>query len=113
MLDKKQILEVLKEVQDPEMPTSILDLDMVNENDITIVSDNKVKVTFKPTSEMCPMGSIIGVLIKKKLKDALGLDAEVKVRPGTHMNEEMVNDIINSKAKYEQIVKRLEDAGIC
>jgi ATP-binding protein involved in chromosome partitioning len=113
MLNKQQILDVLKDVQDPEMPTSILELDMVNEDDITIVSDNKVKLTFKPTSEMCPMGSIIGVLIKKKLKDALGVDAEVKVRPGTHMNEEMVNDIINSKAKYEQIVKRLEDAGIC
>ncbi|WXG40417.1 MAG: iron-sulfur cluster assembly protein [Candidatus Freyarchaeum deiterrae] len=112
-MNKQQVLDVLKDVQDPEMPESILDLDMVNENDITIVSDKKVQVTFKPTSEMCPMGSIIGVLIKKKLKDKLGVDAEVKVRPGTHMNEEMVNDIINSKAKYDQVVKRLEDAGMC
>jgi ATP-binding protein involved in chromosome partitioning len=112
-LNKQQILDVLKDVQDPEMPESILDLDMVNENDITIVSDKKVTVTFKPTSEVCPMGSVIGVLIKKKLKDTLGVDAEVKVRPGTHMNEDMVNDIINSKAKYDQVVKRLEDAGIC
>jgi len=112
-LNKQQILDVLKDVQDPEMPSSILELDMVNEDDITILSDKKVNVTFKPTSEFCPMGSVIGVLIKKKLKDALGVDAEVKVRPGTHVNEEMVNDIINSKAKYEQVVKRLEDAGIC
>lgn len=112
-MNKQQVLDVLKDVQDPEMPESILDLDMVNENDITIVSDKKVQVTFKPTSEMCPMGSIIGVLIKKKLKDKLGVDAEVKVRTGTHMNEEMVNDIINSKAKYDQVVKRLEDAGMC
>jgi len=111
-LNKEEILEVLKEVQDPEMPVSILELDMVSEDDITIESDNKVKVTFKPTSAMCPMGSVIGVLIKKKLKDKLGVDAEVRVRPGTHMNEEMVNDIINNKEKYEQIVKRLEDAGI-
>ncbi|MHA1208635.1 MAG: metal-sulfur cluster assembly factor [Candidatus Freyarchaeota archaeon] len=111
-MNKEEILEVLKEVQDPEMPVSILELDMVNEDDITIESDNKVKVTFKPTSAMCPMGSVIGVLIKKKLKDKLGVDAEVMVRPGTHMNEEMVNDIINNKEKYEQIVKRLEDAGI-
>ncbi len=112
-LNKEEILEVLKEVQDPEIPVSILELDMVGEDDITIESDNKVKVTFKPTSAMCPMGSVIGVLIKKKLKDKLGVDAEVRVRPGTHMNEEMVNDIINNKEKYEQIVKRLEDAGIC
>ena len=112
-MNKEEILEVLKEVQDPEMPVSILELDMVNEDDITIESDNKVKVTFKPTSAMCPMGSVIGVLIKKKLKDKLGVDAEVRVRPGTHMNEEMVNDIINNKEKYVQIVKRLEDAGIC
>lgn len=111
-MNKEEILEVLKEVQDPEIPVSILELDMVNEDDITIESDNKVKVTFKPTSAMCPMGSVIGVLIKKKLKDKLGVDAEVRVRPGTHMNEEMVNDIINNKEKYEQIVKRLEDAGI-
>ncbi|MHA1579007.1 MAG: metal-sulfur cluster assembly factor [Candidatus Freyarchaeota archaeon] len=112
-MNKEEILEVLKEVQDPEMPVSILELDMVSEDDITIESDNKLKVTFKPTSAMCPMGSVIGVLIKKKLKDKLGVDAEVRVRPGTHMNEEMVNDIINNKEKYEQIVKRLEDAGIC
>ena len=112
-MNKEEILEVLKEVQDPEIPVSILELDMVSEDDITIESDNKVKVTFKPTSAMCPMGSVIGVLIKKKLKDKLGVDAEVRVRPGTHMNEEMVNDIINNKEKYEQIVKRLEDAGIC
>ncbi len=112
-MEKKEILEVLKDVQDPEMPVSILELDMVNEDDITIESDSKVKVTFKPTSTMCPMGSVIGVLIKKKLKDTLGVNAVVEVRPGTHMNEEMVNDIINSKERYEQVVKRLEDAGLC
>ncbi len=112
-MDKQKVLEVLKEVQDPEMPMSILELDMVNEDDITIESDKKITVTFKPTSAMCPMGSVIGVLIKKKLKDALGVDAEVKVRPGTHMNEEMVNDIINRKEKYEQVLKRLQEAGLC
>ena len=112
-MEKKQILEVLKDVQDPEMPVSILELDMINEDDITIESDDKVKITFKPTSAMCPMGSVIGVLIKKKLQDTLGVDAEVKVRPGAHMREEMVNDIINSKEKYEQLVQRLEDAGLC
>lgn len=112
-MEKKEILEVLKEVQDPEMPVSILELDMVNEDDITIESDKKVKITFKPTSAMCPMGSVLGVLIKKKLKDALGVDAEVKVRPGAHMNEELVNSIINSKERYDEIVKRLEDAGLC
>ncbi len=112
-MDKKEILEVLKEVQDPEMPVSILELDMVNEEDITIESDKKVKIRFKPTSPMCPMGSVLGVLIKKKLKDALDVDAEVTVRPGAHMNEELVNSIINSKERYEEIVKRLEDAGLC
>lgn len=110
-MNKGDVLEVLKKVSDPELPVSVVDLGIVSEDDIT-VEKNKVTVVFTPTSSMCPMGGIIGVIIKKVLEDRLGVDVEVKVKPGTHINEEAINEMLNNKAKYNQIVKRLEESGM-
>ncbi|MHA1606208.1 MAG: iron-sulfur cluster assembly protein [Candidatus Freyarchaeota archaeon] len=110
-VDKEEVMRILKKLNDPEYPMSIVDMGIVTEDDVSIEED-KVTITFTPTSPVCPMGSIIGVIIKKVLEDKLGVRAEVKVRPGSHINEELINNMLNDKAKYDQVVKQLEQSGL-
>ncbi len=110
-MDKNDVIEVLRKINDPEFPVSVVDMGIVGEDDIT-VEEGKVSVTFTPTSSMCPMGGVIGVIIKNVLEDKLGVDVEVKVRPGTHINEEAINDMLSNKARYNQVVKQLKESGM-
>lgn len=111
-LDKKTIMAILREVYDPEYPVSIVEMNIVDEDSIEILSDEKVRVTFKPTTPFCPMGGLIGVLVKYALEKTLNVKAEVLVKPGTHVSEEAINSAINDESQYEAIVKQLLDMGL-
>ncbi len=110
-MDRGQILEVLKKVYDPEYPMPITELKIVEEDDITIANDG-VKVEFKPTAPYCPMGGVIGIIIKYALEEKLGKNVEVRVKPGTHAQESMVNQLLSDKKKYEETVDRLKSSGM-
>ncbi len=111
MTDKEDVLRVLRNVNDPEHPVSILDLDIVTENDIE-VDDDHVEVQFAPTVPFCPMGGAIGIVIKYALEKELGLEAEVKVKPGAHVQEEMLNQTINDPESYQETLDRLRNSGL-
>lgn len=104
-------MRVLEKVYDPEYPVSIVEMDIVGEDSIEI-KDGKVKVFFKPTTPFCPMGGLIGVLIRYALEKELGVKAEVWVKPGTHLNEAMVNAMINDDSQYKQVLGQLLEMGI-
>jgi metal-sulfur cluster biosynthetic enzyme len=111
-MDKATILKRFQTVYDPEHPVSILDLKIVTEDDVSI-NDNNVSVTFTPTTPFCPMGAVIGVVIKKVLQDMdPEANVEVKVKAGSHVREPMVNQMINDPAQYERTIKNLEDNGL-
>ena len=63
------VFKELEPVMDPEHPISITDprMEIVKEEYID-VSDNIIKVRFKPTVPYCPMGGLIGVLIRNRLE---------------------------------------------
>ena len=63
-----EVYEEMKHVYDPEYPIPITDLNIVLKDYIKI-DGNKIIVEFKPTTPYCPSGGIIGVLIRKVLKD--------------------------------------------
>ena len=111
-MDKEAILNRFQTVYDPEHPVSILELKIVTAEDITI-NGNNVSVTFTPTTPFCPMGAVIGVVIKKVLQD---MDPEaivsVKVKEGSHVRETMVNQMINDPAQYERTIKSLDENGL-
>ena len=110
-LEKKQVLKALEKVYDPEHPISVLDLKIVTSDDVTILP-NGVRVEFSPTTPFCPMGGAIGVVIKYALEKELGVPVEVKVKPGTHVQEKALNETLSDPAKYEAARKRFEEFGL-
>lgn len=110
-MDKEAVMETLKKVNDPEHPMSVVDLKIVEPEDVTI-DNEKVKIQFKPTSPYCPMGGVIGVLIKHALEKKFNGEFDVSVKAGTHMQEDMLNEVLRNKEKYGEILKKMEDSGI-
>jgi len=110
-LNKKEILEALKNVYDPEIPVSVLELGIVKEEDINLDGDRPV-IQFTPTSPFCPMGGIIGIIIKYALEKKFGKEFEVKVKPGTHAEENSLNDILQDRKKFEETITKLKESGL-
>lgn len=99
---------------DPDYPVSITDprLAIVTEKSIE-VKDRTIRVRFKPTAFQCPMGGLIGVLIRHKLEEVYpGFKVQVTVAPGTHAQESAVNSMIGDDSKYTRIVQQLEERGM-
>ncbi|MCK5342954.1 MAG: DUF59 domain-containing protein [Candidatus Heimdallarchaeota archaeon] len=111
-MDLETILKRLETVYDPEHPISVLELRIVEASGITI-EGNKINVDFKPTTPFCPMGAVIGVIIKKVLKEMYPeAEINVNVKQGTHVREEQVNQMINDPQQYDQTLQRLESSGL-
>ncbi|MBS7626452.1 DUF59 domain-containing protein [Candidatus Bathyarchaeota archaeon] len=111
LVDKCELMEVLKKVYDPEYPLSVIDLKIVGEEDITF-EDGKVRILFTPTSPFCPMGGMIGALIKYAVEKKTGVEAHVSVKPGTHTQEDMLNEMLNDPKKYGAALERLRASGL-
>ena len=77
------------------------------------VEDGTIRVQFKPTVPYCPMGGLIGILIRHKLEEVYP-DADVKVEllPGSHSQEEAVNSMISDNAKYQNVVQQLKQRNM-
>jgi len=110
-MDTKSVMAVLRRVMDPEQPVSVVDMGVVKAEDVKVTKD-EVRVEFTPTSPYCPMGAVIGILIRKALEDALpGKHVMVKVKPGTHLREDACNAMIMDDAQYKSAVDRLAAQG--
>lgn len=109
-----EVFKALEPVQDPEHPISITDPQMsIVTQDYIKVEGDTIEVQFKPTVPYCPMGGLIGVLIRHRL-EAVYPDNEIKVyvHPGTHSLEAQVNDMISDDAKYNGIIEQLKSRGM-
>jgi metal-sulfur cluster biosynthetic enzyme len=110
-MDTKSVMTVLRRVMDPEQPVSVVDMGVVKAEDVKVTKD-EVRVEFTPTSPYCPMGAVIGILIRKALEDALpGKHVIVKVKAGTHLREDACNAMIMDDAQYKSAVDRLAAQG--
>ena len=84
---------------------------LVTADDVTI-GDGEVTVEFAPTSPMCPMGAVIGIVIRKALEDAMpDTRVTVRVKAGTHMREDACNDMIMDEEKYQEAILKLTESG--
>ncbi len=109
-----EVFKSLEPVMDPEHPVSITDPQMsIVTLDYIEVDGNIIKVQFKPTVPYCPMGGLIGVLIRHRLESVYpDNEVEVSVLPGTHSLETQVNDMISNDEKYNQIVPQMKTRGM-
>ncbi|MEM3635708.1 MAG: iron-sulfur cluster assembly protein, partial [archaeon] len=109
-VSKKEILKTLEKVFDPEIPESIISLGIVSEKDIKI-KDGEIIVEFTPTVPYCPMGAIIGFLIKYALKQKK-INAKVFVKKGTHILENEINLQLNDDNTFEKMIVKLKENGV-
>jgi metal-sulfur cluster biosynthetic enzyme len=109
-----EVFKELEPVMDPEHPVSITDPQMqIVKEEYIEVGDGTIKVSFKPTVPYCPMGGLIGVLIRNRLEAVYpGSRIEVSVLPGTHSLESQVNEMINNDTKYHQIIQQMKERGM-
>jgi metal-sulfur cluster biosynthetic enzyme len=110
----EEIFEALKPVMDPEHPISITDPQMnIVTKEYINVDDGLIRVAFSPTTPYCPMGGLIGILIRHRLESVYPESKViVKLIPGSHSQEDAVNSMINDDAKYTNIVQQLEARGM-
>lgn len=107
----EDVLAVLRRVLDPEHPINVIEMGLVTPDDVSI-ADDKVQVEFAPTSPMCPMGAVIGIVIRKALEDEFPeKQVAVRVKSGTHMREDACNTMINDEQQYQSAIEKLTSSG--
>jgi ATP-binding protein involved in chromosome partitioning len=84
MVDKQQILEALRDVEDPEIHKSIVELEMVRRVDI---EGSHVRVEIALTIGGCPLRTTIERAVEEKLLALDGVET-VEVHLGTMSDEE-------------------------
>lgn len=76
MVTKDEIITVLKDCYDPEIPINIWDLGLVY--DINVLEDGNVGIKMTLTAPGCMMGGMIAEEVKSKIKAMNGVkDAKV------------------------------------
>lgn len=91
---EKKIREKLRDVVDPEIGASIMDMNLVDE---VRVEGNKAYITYHLTAPFCPpvFALHIGKNIKKVAKGVEGID-EVDVKLKDHVQAEDINKMLDS-----------------
>jgi len=114
MAEIMDVFKALEPVMDPEHPISITDprMSIVTQEYIEI-EGNTIRVQFKPTVPYCPMGGLIGVMIRHKLETVYPEnDVKVTLLPGSHSLEAQVNDMISDDQKYNQIIEQMKSRSM-
>ncbi|MFX0077745.1 MAG: iron-sulfur cluster assembly protein [Candidatus Hermodarchaeota archaeon] len=110
-METEEVLVVLRRVLDPEHPINVVEMGLVKAEDVNITND-VIRVEFAPTSPMCPMGAVIGIIIRKALEDEFpDKKVTVTVKSGTHMREDACNTMINDEDQYQTAVEKLTASG--
>ncbi len=105
-MDKQLLLQALKEVRDPELNRSIVDLNMVKEIE---EKDGKVKVTLALTTLACPLRESLAKEVKEALSRVEGV-REVEVAL-TEMSPEEKEALLASVEPEEGVARRFNSIG--
>ena len=77
MASRDEVMEVLRQVEDPELGMDIVDLGLLYEVE---VEDSKAKVTYSLTSMGCPAGPLIAQDIDSAVRQVAGIqDVELEL----------------------------------
>lgn len=110
--DAEEIFEYIKDINDPEHPYSLEQLDVVSEAHVEVDdAAHRVAVSFTPTVPHCSMATLIGLSIRVKLLRVLPrrFKVDVVVSPGSHSSEAAVNKQLNDK---ERVAAALENPNL-
>ncbi len=77
MVSKEEILEVLKNVYDPEIPVNIVDLGLIY--DVEIDENNNVHIKMTLTAPGCPLAFFLTKMVEDAVKEEIPEVNNVKV----------------------------------
>ena len=103
---------MIRDINDPEHPLTLEQLNVVTEEQIAIDADkHDIKVMFTPTIPHCSMATLIGLAIRVKLLRSLPdrFKVSVSISPGTHASEAAINKQLADK---ERVAAALENGHL-
>ena len=77
MPTEEQIIEVLKQVNDPELNIDVHTLGLIY--DVKVIDEKSVYVKMTFTTPTCPYGPMLVQEVKQKIEDELKSEAEVEI----------------------------------
>ena len=93
MLDdklEKEIIEVLKKVNDPETNINVYDMDLIKD---LKVEDGKVTLKFSPSSNVCPLAIQLAFNIKRAVESVEGVN-EVDLSVTNYVAADRLNELL-------------------
>ena len=112
LVDKYEIYEIIRNINDPEHPLTLEQINVVNVDNIYVDNEKKrIKIYFTPTIPNCTMSAVIGLSIKVKLLNTVSrkYKVDVLIEPGKHMTEDAINKQLCDK---ERVYAALEAEGL-
>lgn len=109
-ISRSIILEILHEVNDPGVPMTLEEMGIVSRDWISVEEEN-IQVKYRPTSNLCPVGMALGVVIKFVLEEGLDMVVEVRMLRGSHFQMDLVNNLLGDRGRYEKALERLRSSG--
>lgn len=70
MITKKQLIEALKEVMDPEIGISLVEMNLIRD---VLIEKDRVKIKMTLTTPGCPLASYLVNEVKKKVESISGV----------------------------------------
>jgi metal-sulfur cluster biosynthetic enzyme len=115
LLDAREVFDYIRDINDPEHPYTLEQLNVVDEDLIKVDLSDKdmpvVDVNFTPTIPHCSLAALIGLSIVIKLHRSLAdnVKMRVKITPGSHSTEEAINRQLADK---ERVAAALENPSV-
>ncbi|CAJ0930116.1 unnamed protein product, partial [Mesorhabditis belari] len=113
-IDSEEIFDLLSDINDPEHPYTLAQLNVVQEELITVEKSERetvIDVKFTPTIPHCSMATLIGLAIRVKLQRSLHPTVKllVSITPGAHDSELTINRQLADK---ERVAAAMENPGL-
>ncbi|XP_066911161.1 cytosolic iron-sulfur assembly component 2B-like [Clytia hemisphaerica] len=111
-IDSREIFDIIRNINDPEHPLTLEQLNVVEEKNIDVDDDKSyLKIMFTPTIPHCSMATLIGLSIRVLLLRSLPTryKVDVLISPGTHVSELAVNKQLADK---ERVAAALENVHL-
>jgi len=114
-IDEQEIYDLISTISDPEHPTSLASLSVVNLPDIQIKPLGKhlqvVRVEITPTISHCSLATAIGLGVRVRLEQSLPprFRVDVRIKDGTHSTGDQVNKQLGDK---ERVAAALENVQL-
>jgi metal-sulfur cluster biosynthetic enzyme len=92
MPTEDEVIAVLKEIVDPHTNMNVYEMGLISE---IVSTDDSVSLTFRPTSQFCPLGVHLALNIKRRL---VGLDGVKKAEVNVvgHVHQESINEEVSA-----------------